>query len=107
VRGVFASLNAARAEALRNGQPAVFFVDLENRAYGVDDKVLGHVSDDIAVRYTLAEREVDARGRGQIRFSPDGGATGGSVELLRGEGVGVRLRVDWLFGTVSQEAIGG
>ncbi|GHT83349.1 hypothetical protein AGMMS49543_10360 [Betaproteobacteria bacterium] len=107
VRGVFASMNTARGEALRSGQAAVFFVDLDQRNYGVGDKVLGDFSDALTLRYTLAEREVDARGRGQIRFSPDGGATGGSVEVLRGDGSGVRLRVDWLLGSVTQEAVGG
>lgn len=107
VRGVFASMNTARSEALRSGQAAVFFVDLDRRSYGVGDKVLGTFSDVLAVRYTLAEREVDARGRGQIRFSPDGGATGGNIEVLRSDGSGVRLRVDWLLGTVTQEAVSG
>jgi general secretion pathway protein H len=105
VRGVIGAMNAARAEAVRTGLPAVFFVDLDTRCYGVGEKVRGCFPDTVTVRYILAGREVDERGRGQIRFSPAGGATGGSVDLLRGAEGGARLRVDWLFGTVEQEAL--
>jgi general secretion pathway protein H len=38
-----------------------------------------------------------------ITFLPEGGATGGTLELLRQSGSGVRVRVDWLFGQVTQE----
>ena len=36
---------------------------------------------------------------------PRGGASGGSVDLIRPSGTGVRLRVDWFSGRVEQEAI--
>ncbi|MDR2690194.1 MAG: GspH/FimT family pseudopilin [Azoarcus sp.] len=112
VRGVLAGMKTARSEAMRSGRPALFFVDLSSRSYGVavmgdDDKVLGRFPDSVSVRYVLAEQEIDQRGRGRIRFAPGGGATGGSVDLLRANSGGVRLRVDWLFGTVSQETIAG
>ena len=31
--------------------------------------------------------------------------TGGSIDILRPSGGGVRLRVDWLFGRVEQEGV--
>ena len=40
-----------------------------------------------------------------IRFLPDGGATGGSIDIVRPSGAGVRLRVDWLSGQVLQEPL--
>ena len=40
-----------------------------------------------------------------IRFLPRGGASGGSVDIVRPSGSGVRLRVDWFTGRVEQEAI--
>ena len=37
-----------------------------------------------------------------IRFLPQGGATGGSVDVLRPGVGGVRITVDWLSAAVSQ-----
>ncbi|MDR1462012.1 MAG: GspH/FimT family pseudopilin [Azoarcus sp.] len=107
LRGVLAGMNKARVEAVRGGQSSVFYVDQETRTYGVDDRELGRFPDSISVQFTVAGQEADSRGRGQIRFHPEGGATGGSVDLLRGPGSGVRLRVDWLFGSVTQEEVSG
>ena len=36
---------------------------------------------------------------------PDGGATGGRVQVMRKTGTGVQLRVDWLSGRVTQTAL--
>lgn len=107
VRGVLAAMHAARTEAMRAGRPAVFAVDLASRSYGVDGRLAGRLPEAVGVRVIVAGREVDAAGQGGIRFQPDGGATGGSVDLLRPQGGGVRLRVDWLFGRIEQEPIPG
>ena len=40
-----------------------------------------------------------------IRFFPDGGATGGSIEVVRPSGTGARIQVDWLSGRITQEAL--
>jgi len=34
---------------------------------------------------------------------PEGGSTGGTIELVRPSGAGVNIRVDWLLGQISQE----
>ncbi|QDF95610.1 type II secretion system protein GspH [Azoarcus sp. DD4] len=107
VRGVLAGMHAARTEAMRSGRPVVFAVDLAGRSYGVDGRLGGRLPEAVGVRVIVAEREVEAAGKGGIRFQPDGGATGGSVDLLRPQGGGVRLRVDWLFGRIEQEPIPG
>jgi len=107
LRGVLAAMNTARVEAARSGRAAVFYVDPQARAYGVNGKELGRFPESVAVSYTVAEQEMAAnRGRGQIRFYPEGGATGGSIDILR-QGGGVRLRVDWLFGAVTQSEAPG
>ncbi|MDR3212723.1 MAG: GspH/FimT family pseudopilin [Azoarcus sp.] len=107
LRGVLAAMNTARIEAVRSGQPAVFYVDPGTRTYGVGDRELGRFPASVSVQFTVAGQEIDGRGRGHIRFHPEGGATGGSVDLLRGQGAGVRLRVDWLFGSVTQVEVSG
>ena len=60
--------------------------------------------DSVDVRLVVAGIE-SRQGGGSIRFYPGGGATGGSVDVLKRTGDGVRLRVDWLLGTVTQEPI--
>jgi general secretion pathway protein H len=107
IRGVRAAMNTARAEAARSGQAALFYVDVQARTYGVGARELGHFPDSVSVRFVVAGQEIDQRERGHIRFQPDGATTGGSVDLLRGQAGGVRIRVDWLFGSVSQETISG
>jgi general secretion pathway protein H len=57
------------------------------------------------VRATVAGTELSAQQEAAIRFLPDGGATGGSIDILRASGQGVRLRVDWLSGRITQEAL--
>ena len=53
----------------------------------------------------MANNELSSGQDGAIRFLPEGGATGGSVDIVRPSGSGVRLRVDWLSGRVEQEPI--
>ena len=39
----------------------------------------------------------------RIVFLPDGGSSGGVVDVQRPTGQGTRIRVDWLMGQISQE----
>lgn len=80
-------------------------MDLEARRYGVDGTPLHELPQPLQVRATVANQDLAADGVAAIRFLPGGGATGGSIDVLRGLGNGVRLRVDWLSGRVSQEPI--
>lgn len=105
VRGLLAGLREARLEAERSGRPVAFTVDLRARRFGVDDRLRGRLPDAVDVHLVVAGREVSGD-RGAIRFYPDGSATGGSIELVRAGGGGLRLRVDWLLGRVSQELLG-
>ena len=59
----------------------------------------------LEVRATVAGQELQENGVAAIRFLPDGGATGGSIDIMRPSGAGTRLRVDWLSGRVSQEVL--
>ena len=59
----------------------------------------------LGLRAVMAGEESTGDGRMAIRFLPRGGATGGSLDLIRPSGSGVRLRVDWFSGRVEQEAI--
>ena len=46
-------------------------------------------------------REVNRDNKGVIRFYPEGGASGGDIELERPGADAVRVSVDWLMGGIS------
>ncbi|KON79855.1 GspH/FimT family pseudopilin [Azoarcus sp. PA01] len=106
LRTLLTGLNAARAEAVRSGRTTTFDVDLQTRRFGVDARFDSELPSDLDVRVVVAQGEIRPGGQAAIRFYPEGGATGGSVELIRPSGAGVRLRVDWLLGRVTQEPLG-
>jgi general secretion pathway protein H len=63
------------------------------------------VPEPLVLRATMAAQESAGDGSMAIRFLPRGGASGGSVDVIRPSGTGVRLRVDWFSGRVEQEPI--
>lgn len=103
VRSVLGALRAARERAAAEGRPVRFELDLRGRHYGEAGRPPERFPDDYRVDATLAATERDGDGIGGIRFFPDGGSTGGSITITRPSGQGVRLRVDWLFGRITQE----
>ncbi len=103
VRELVAELKGARRRAMETGRSVAFTVDTEARRFGVDGRLAGDIPAELIVQLTVADAEVVDPSRGSIRFYPDGSATGGSIQLLRPAGGGVRLRVDWLLGRISQE----
>lgn len=105
VRTMFSQLRSARAQALDGGREVRFDIDLARRSYGLDSEQPKFLPEPLQLRATVADREVSAQGRVAIRFLPSGGATGGSIEILRAPGAGTRLRVDWLSGRTTQEAL--
>ena len=105
VRTMFSQLRAARATAVSGGQEVRFIADLGRRRYGLDGAEFKVLPEPLQLRATVADREIAPQGMVSIRFLPSGGATGGSIEILRAPGVGTRLRVDWLSGRATQEAL--
>ena len=104
VRSIFSQLRSARAEAIAQGRETRFVVYVDARSYGLDGVQPKALPEPLQLRATVASQEV-TQGQASIRFLPSGGATGGSVEILRAPGVGTRLRVDWLTGRTTQEAM--
>ena len=105
VRAVLTDLRAARQQAQSQGVETRFDVDLRARTFGVEGAAPQHVPEPLQLRAVMAADETGADGSLAIRFLPRGGASGGSVDLIRPSGSGVRLRVDWFSGRVEQEAI--
>ncbi|CAM5780994.1 GspH/FimT family pseudopilin [Ottowia pentelensis] len=105
VRQVLTDLRAARQQAQSQGVETRFDVDLRARTFGVEGGPPHSVPEPLTLRAVMAAEESAGDGRMAIRFLPRGGASGGSVDLIRPSGSGVRLRVDWFSGRVEQEAI--
>ena len=105
VRGVLTDLRQARYRAISEGREVRFQVDLAQRNYGVEGRALRSLPEPLRVRTTVAGIELAPDRTASIRFLPSGGATGGTVEILRPSGAGVRLTVDWLSGAIVQSPI--
>ncbi len=105
VRAVLTDLRAARQQAQSQGAETRFAVDLRARSFGIEGGPRREVPEPLTLRAVMAAETADADGRLAISFLPRGGASGGSVDLIRPSGSGVRLRVDWFTGRVEQEAI--
>lgn len=104
LRGIMGELRWAQNEAFTKGIPVRFQFDLARREYGLPGRAPKQVSSMLEVRATIASSELSPGQVASIVFLPDGGATGGTFEILRPSGTGTRIRVDWLTGRVEQEA---
>lgn len=104
VRTVLSDMRSARQQSLAGRVDARFVMDLQKKTYGIEGGAVREIPESVQVKVTVAGREMQS-GRASIRFLPEGGATGGTVEVLRSDTVGVRLRVDWLSGRVTQEPL--
>ena len=105
VRAVLTDMRAARALAQSRGTEVRFAVNLQSRTFAVEGAEPRMVPEPLTLRAVMAAEEAGAGGDMAIRFLPRGGASGGSVDLIRPSGDGVRLRVDWFSGRVEQEPI--
>jgi len=105
VRAVLTDMRTARYLAQSEGEEVRFAVNIRERSFGIEGRPPHTVPEHLQMRAVMAQQEVGADGEMAIRFLPSGGASGGSVDLLRPSGTGVRLRVDWFSGRVEQEPV--
>ena len=105
VRAVVSDLRAARQRAWVEGVEVRFMVDLAQGSFGLDGRAMRSLPPPLQMRVTVAGIEWSRQQAAAIRFLPQGGATGGSVDVLRPRGGGVRITVDWLSAAVSQTAL--
>lgn len=106
LRGITSDLRTARYRAIAGGEDVRFKVNLAERTYGISGQSMRELPPAINVRAVVAGKELTANESAAISFLPNGGATGGSIDVFRPSGAGTRLRVDWLSGQVTQELIG-
>jgi len=105
LRGMAKDLKQARQNALIRGKSVVFSVNLSQRTFGIVGTPQHQIPDSLQVKATVGSEQLLQNTVANIEFLPDGGATGGSIELVRASGTGTRLRVDWLSGQVTQEPL--
>lgn len=102
---LISEMRAARLGAISQGRETRFAVNLQQRWYGIEGKSRHPIASALTLRATVGANELQQDGLASIRFLPGGGASGGSFDLLRASGAGVRLRVDWMTGRVEQEPL--
>lgn len=102
LRAVLSDLRGARNRALSERVEVRFKVDLAQRVYGVEGRAMHDLPKSLELKATVASIELTQDEVASIRFLPSGGSTGGSIDVVRPSGAGVRLSVDWLSGQVSQ-----
>ncbi len=103
-RKMTAALRYTRTRAILDKQEQVFLVDTEKRKYMAPKRDEVELPEGMKVALTTARSELTAEAVGGIRFYPDGGSTGGFVEL-DANGRVYRINVAWLTGEASLQRV--
>lgn len=103
VRAIVSELRQARQRAIATGQVTVYQIDLNQRQFGILGKPQRLLPESLEIKTVVGQLDVvPSSGLALIAFLPEGGSTGGTIELVRVSGAGVRIRVDWLLGQITQ-----
>ena len=100
-RAIADALRQARSHAVLQNRDQLFALDVEQRLFRVaGQRAPVQMDNDIEVTFQTARSELLSETIGQIRFFPDGSATGGRIGLALG-GRQLEVAVDWLTGLVA------
>ncbi len=108
VRTIVSELRQGRQLASSKNDIVVFSVDTVGRTFGLQGNPVKSIPDALTLKTTVGLLAVGSSAvskqqqTADIVFLPDGGASGGTIELTRPSGSGVRIKVDWLTGKVTQ-----
>lgn len=105
LRAMVSDMRTARQRALAEGREVRFAADLGNRTFGLQGASPRPLPQPLEMRATVAQIELQGNDVAAILFLPSGGATGGSIDVLRPSGAGTRLSVDWFSGQVTQSPV--
>ncbi len=95
------TLGQARARSLGHNMDAVVYFDVEKNEYRIGSKGKPiAMPEGVSLKVFVAGSEKISERIAGIRFFHDGGATGGRVEMRRGD-AGYQIEVDWLVGNVT------
>lgn len=104
LRTMTADLRQARQMAISLSTAVTYELDLQTRQQGIVGGTHHSLPADLQFKATVGQNQVQ-HGKAAIIFLPSGGATGGSIEVMRKNGSGTRLRVDWFSGLITQEQL--
>ncbi len=99
VNDIVTMLTSARYQAIRGGLNTDVVINPSTRIVS-----LGEQEQQLPRQLhmeILGSRELNRDGSGIIRFYPDGGSSGGYINLGSGNAATVQVQVDWLLGRVS------
>jgi general secretion pathway protein H len=100
-RAIADALRQARSHAVVQNRDQLFALDVEERLFRVGGQHAPvQIDKSIEVTFQTARSEAISETIGQIRFFPDGSATGGRIGLTLDDRH-VDVVVDWLTGLVS------
>jgi general secretion pathway protein H len=99
VNDVVTKLTSARYLAIRRGGNEDVLINPHTREITLGEAVT--VLPNNLHMEVLGSWELNTDGAGVIRFYPDGGSSGGFVNLAQDNGMSVQVQVDWLLGRVS------
>jgi general secretion pathway protein H len=100
-RAIADALRQARSQAVLQNRDQLFALDVEERLFRASEKRPPVQMDkNIAITFETARSQLMSDTIGQIRFFPDGSATGGRIGLTL-NGRHAEVVVDWLTGLVS------
>lgn len=103
-RKVAANLRYTRTQAILQKREQVFLVDTEARTFQAPEREAVELPEGMSVALTTARTELTGESVGGIRFYPDGGSTGGYVELESNDRI-YKVSVAWLTGETVVERL--
>ena len=101
VRDVITVLSSARYAAVNTGRAQDVVINPKTNELRFNEQRT-QLPEGLNLVVTSAQ-EVNRQEEGVIRFYPEGGSSGGGVDIERPGADGVRVSVDWLVGRVMQE----
>jgi general secretion pathway protein H len=100
IRDVITTLASARYRAVNTGEAQDVNINPETNVLRFN-KTSRQIPDNLNVA-VHSSRELNRDDEGVIRFYPEGGSSGGDIDLERPDGSGIKISVDWLMGGVTQ-----
>jgi general secretion pathway protein H len=101
IRDVTTALASARFKAVNDGTTQDVVINPETNVLTLNDR-----RQQLPANFKIAvhaARELNRNAEGVVRFYPEGGSSGGDIDIALPGGSGVKISVDWLVGRVTQQ----
>ena len=101
IRDVITTLSSARYRAVNTGKSQDVLFNPKTNVLRLGEDIT-HLPAKFNIVVHSAQ-EVNRDAEGVFRFYPEGGSSGGDIEIAQPNGSGVKISVDWLVGRVTQQ----